>query len=95
VGEIKVTVMPEEDYQNAVGAVRDALAFMPVNTDTLSRQDVCFANEAAKTTVDVCLQTASNAIHSDTTSNAEKNFALNELLSTYYSVLHFPQDFSE
>ena len=95
VGELKVTVMPESGYQNVLSVIQDALVFTPVYAASLSRQDVCFADDAAKTNVDTYLQTASNTIRSDQTSGAEKNFALNELLSAYYSALHFPQDFSE
>lgn len=95
VGEIKVTVMPEESYQDVLGVIQDALIVIPVNSDSLSRQDVCFANDTAKKNIDSYLQTASEAVNSDKTSDAEKNFALNELLSNYYSMLHFSQDFSK
>ncbi len=94
VGEIRVTVMPEDNQNNVLGTVQSAYNAIPVKSGELSRQDICFASDAARTNVGACLQTASDTINSDAFSTAEKNLALNELLSTFYSELHFNQDFS-
>ena len=93
VGEIKVTVEPEARHQNVLGTIGDAYVLIPVKSDGLSRREVCFATDTALSNVAACLQTASDIINSDEYSIAQKNLALNELISAYYNALHFAQDF--
>lgn len=95
VGEIRITVSPEEDQKQILTTIQGEHAFALVKSDSLSRQDICFATDAVVADINERLQQVSGIIDSDNYSPAEKNAALNGLLSVYYSERHFMQDFFE
>lgn len=92
VGEIKVTVVPVDDPMVVLASLADLYGEVPVKSANVPRGEAYFETEADKQLAADTFDKAYTEINNETSSDAEKNLALNAFLTAYYNELYLMQD---